>query len=503
MRRKMPFLMLVLSALVYSPHTVNGEEVSQADALTALNKALDFYHDKVADHGGYVWRYSGDLKLREGEGKTDGSAVWVQPPGTPSIGEAYLDAYEATGDKRHLRMAGDVANCLLRGQLHSGGWNYSIEFDPEKRAKQSYRVDLASSGRKVPGEKAKPPAGWDEWMKRKYKGNLTVLDDDTTQAAVRFLMRLDKTADFKNKPVHEATLYALDSLLLAQYPNGAWSHCYDCYPHWPPDAATYPVVKASLPETWSRTWTKDWTGCYRLNDRISLDLVAMMLEAHEVYGDTRYLESAKRGGDFLLLAQLPEPQPAWSQQYNRQMQPVWDRKFEPPAITGLESQDTLETLLLLYRRTGEKRYLTPVPKAISYLKKLELPGGKLARFYELKTDKPLYFTKDYQLTYSDKDAPKHYGFQFDSRLDRIEAEYQRLLKSGPGERTKGSPSAQKLADKVRKIIDQQDEHGAWVERGGLDAHDVTPESGIIQSKTFVDNVRTLADYIVATAPTSP
>ncbi len=495
------FLPVALLLLVFIGQGSAAEPVSRDEALAALNKALDFYHDQVADHGGYVWRYSGDLKLREGEGKTDGSAVWVQPPGTPSIGEAYLDAYEATGDKRHLRMAGDVANCLLRGQLHSGGWNYSIEFDPAKRAKQSYRVDLASSGRKVPGAKEKPPAGWDEWMKRKYKGNLTVLDDDTTQAAVRFLMRLDQTVGFKSKPIHEATQYALESLLKAQYPNGAWSHCYDCYPHAAPDAATYPVLKASIPETWSRTWTKDWTGCYRLNDQISLDLIVTMLEAHEVYGDERYLASAKRGGDFLLLAQLPDPQPAWAQQYNRQMQPVWDRKFEPPAITGLESQDTIETLLLLYRRTGDKKYLEPIPRALAYLRKLELPGGKLARFYELNTDKPLYFTRDYQVTYSAKDVPKHYGFQFDSRLDRLEAEYQRVLKAGPGERSRGKPEA--LVSKVREIIDAQDERGAWVEPGGLDAHDVSPPSGVIESKTFISNVRALADYVTATAPTKP
>ena len=46
-----------------------------------------------------------------------------------------------------------------------------------------------------------------------------------------------------------------------------------------------------------------------------------------------------------------------AQQYDREMHPVWDRKFEPPAITGLESQDALETLLLLARKTGDRKYL--------------------------------------------------------------------------------------------------------------------------------------------------
>ena len=50
------------------------------------------------------------------------------------------------------------------------------------------------------------------------------------------------------------------------------------------------------------------------------------------------LAAAKRGGDFLLLAQMPEPQPAWCQQYHPDMHPVWARKFEPPAIACSESE---------------------------------------------------------------------------------------------------------------------------------------------------------------------
>ena len=51
---------------------------------------------------------------------------------------------------------------------------------------------------------------------------------------------------------------------------------------------------------------------------------------------------------FLLLAQLPEPQPGWAQQYNIEMEPEWARKFEPPAVTGGESQKVIATLLTLF-----------------------------------------------------------------------------------------------------------------------------------------------------------
>ena len=129
---------------------------------------------------------------------------------------------------------------------------------------------------------------------------------------------------------------------------------------------------------------------------------------------------------------MPDPQPAWAQQYDRQMHPVWDRKFEPPAITGLESQDALETLLLLHRKTGDRKYLAPIPRALDYLKKSRLPDGRIARFYELKTNRPLYFTRDYQLTYDGDRVPTHYGFVFDSRLDTIEADYRRQRDGRPG-----------------------------------------------------------------------
>ena len=168
-----------------------------------------------------------------------------------------------------------------------------------------------------------------------------------------------------------------------------------------------------------------------LNDRITQNTIATLLMAYRVYGDKKYLAAATQGGKFLILAQLPDPQPAWAQQYDRNMQPVWDRKFEPPAVTGLESQDAIDTLLSLYRETGNRDYLTPVPKALAYLKTCVRPDGKLARFYELQTNKPLYFTKDYTLTYDADDVPTHYGFSFAPRLDAIDAEYKRLLALKP------------------------------------------------------------------------
>ena len=113
-----------------------------------------------------------------------------------------------------------------------------------------------------------------------------------------------------------------------------------------------------------------------------------MFLAAEIYQDQQYYKSALKSGDFILLAQMPAPQPGWA------------RRFEPPAITEGESQGLINVLMHLYKKTGNKKYLEPIPRALKYYKSVELPGKKLARFHELKTNKPLYFTKDYQLNYS-------------------------------------------------------------------------------------------------------
>ena len=120
---------LIASLLIASP-LLAADAPTKDEARDALRKAVAFYHKKAASHGGYVWRYSGDLKHREGEAIVGTTTVWVQPPGTPTVGEAFLEAYELTGDEACLEAARDAAAALLQGQIRSGGWHYSVDFDP-------------------------------------------------------------------------------------------------------------------------------------------------------------------------------------------------------------------------------------------------------------------------------------------------------------------------------------------------------------------------------------
>src|SRR5262245_28430116 len=113
--------------------TLSAADPTKADAAAALAKAVAYFDQHVSIEGGYLWRYSDDLSLREGETAATATQAWVQPPGTPSVGEALLAAYERTGEKYLLDAAVHTAWALVKGQLASGGWDYRIEFDPAKR----------------------------------------------------------------------------------------------------------------------------------------------------------------------------------------------------------------------------------------------------------------------------------------------------------------------------------------------------------------------------------
>lgn len=479
------------------------------DAVKAtLNRAVKYYHEKASSHGGYVYRYSADFKLREAEGIPGPDTIWIQPPGTPAVGAAFLDVYEATGDKGALEAAVDAAHAVSRTQLASGGWDYSGHFGTKDRKEHLYRRDV--DGKLIDRSDAPSgEAGWHVWRERKnYKSNYTTLDDDVTQSAVRLLVRVDAALDLRDKEIHEAATYALNSLLNAQYPAGAWSASYETYPASPPDAKRYPLTPASYPGTWSRTWPKDFMGCYVTNDNMHAAMIRTLLLAGNIYREPRYTDAAKRAGDFLLLAKMPDPQPAWAQQYGADMKPVWSRAFEPPAISGRESQAVMWSLLTLTAATGDKKYLAPLPAALAYFRKSKLPDGRLARFYELETNKPLYFkrgpnAKGWELTYDDDKMASNYGWKWESELDAIETTARRLNAGAVPAALYTLPPLKPLTeDEIEKMVRNLTPEGAWVEKDAergvirdADGKKISPPGGVIYSETFVLNVSQLCAWL--------
>jgi len=505
---RLPALLLAAYALPLLTPAATPAEVTDA-----VVKAVNFYHSKAATRGGYVYRYSADFKLREAEGIPGPDTIWIQPPGTPAVGMAMLDAYEATKDETCLKAAVEAAHCLARTQLASGGWDYSGHFDAPSRASKLYRRE--ADGKLIPRTQTSTrEAGWHNW-RRQDKKNYSTFDDDVSQAATRLLVRVDHALGGGDAEIREASDFALHTILMTQYPAGGWSANFDEAPSSPPPADKYPVTPGNYPAEWPRQWPKDFTGCYVLNDNTHATLMETLLLAWRLRGDTRCLEGAKRGGDFLLLAQMPDPQPAWGQQYDAAMQPVWSRQFEPSAICGRESQSAMWALLKLSAATGDTKYLAPVAKAIAYLRTVLLPGNKIARFYELQTNKPLYFErgpggKGFELTYSDKKASSNYGWVWDSELDALQATGSLIARGEsvtfPRTEKEQWSSPPTEAD-IATILKEQASNGSWpvtdAERGWMrDANGkkTQPAGGVIYSLDFVQNVKALSAWLKLHAP---
>jgi hypothetical protein len=474
--------MRIIVALFLLSTASIAQTPARDQVLGAMRKAADFYRNKVSTEGGYHYYYTADLSYGRSESAEGPTQVEVQREATPVAAFAYLDAYAATGDRAYLDYARAAAQALVRGQLCSGGWDYLIEFDREKRTQYQYRSDDNC------GEE---------------KRGVTNLDDNVTQAAVRVMMRVDKALNFSDKPIHEAALFALDKLLAAQYPIGAWPQRFKK----PADYSKFPIKRASYPESWSKKWPgPDYQGHYTFNDNTLADAIDMMLEAAKIYKEPRYRASAEKGGEFILRAQMPDPQPAWAQQYDSEMHPAWARVFEPPSVTGGESQGIMRILMTLYRETGDRKYLEPIPRALEYLKRSTVPRGDaeifrrippgpvLARFYELKTNKPLYITKGsrlnaaglgsrmvdgYEISYSPESVITHYGVLTSGReLASIEEDYRKLAAADPktiarpvelhglspwSERPRVKPAAAE----VQQLIASMDARGAWTKMGTI------------------------------------
>ncbi|MEK6239072.1 MAG: pectate lyase [Planctomycetales bacterium] len=441
-----------------------------ADAKRTMRRAATYFREKVATEGGYLWAYSEDLSKREGERRATATQAWVQPPGTPAVGEAFLTAYEATREEYYLDAARETATALVRGQLQSGGWDYRIEFDPAKRTQYAYRSDQREQGR-----------------------NVTTLDDDTTQSATRFLIHFLRVRD--DESIRQAAGFALRSLRKAQFPNGAWPQRYQEFP----DPKRFPVMKARFPDSWPRQHPREsYHGFYTLNDNVMSDMIEMMFDASASLDDSDCRTAAIHGGEFLLLAQMPEPQPAWAQQYDLEMQPTWARKFEPPAVSGGESQAVMRTLLTLYQQTKDEKFLEPLPRAVEYFRRSRLRDGRLARFYELKTNRPLYFTKEYVLTHRDDDLPTHYSFRVSNGVERIARDLQAIKQQGDrNSRSKTPRLTASLVERAEQIIAGLDDQGRWLDKKPLKNFPLAAGEHVVSCRVFINNMKTLSEFLIA------
>ena len=287
------------------------------------------YFYSINSNGGYVYYVTPDQSLRWGESPADAQTIEVQPPGTPAVGLAFLKAHQVTGDKKALEAAKEAAYALIRGQNKHGGWDHTINF-----------ADLS---------------------------NETVsFDDDQTQTAVSFLMALDQEID--DPKLDEAVKKSLDMMIMTQLDNGGWPH------KWPEQGNYHDYAT--------------------FNDEGINDCLRVMMEAYQYYGDNEAVEkSLRKAARFMMISQLPPPQPGWAQQYNEFLQPAWARTFEPASVCPSVTIKNIHSLVDLYLVLGNGTLLEPIPDALRWLNDIRLENGKWARFVEIGTNKPLYYDR--------------------------------------------------------------------------------------------------------------
>lgn len=266
-------------------------------------------------------------------------------------------------------------------------------------------------------------------------------DDNQTQSAISFLMELDQ--EIARPTLTEAVKKALDMMLESQLDNGGWPHQYP--------------------------WQGNYHDYATFNDQGINDCIRVMIEADSYYKKEDINKSLHKVGRFLMISQLPPPQPGWAQQYNEFLQPAWARTFEPPSVCPYASVNNINSLIDLYEHTGRRNYLEPIPDAIKWLKESRLPNGKWGRFLELGTNKPLYYDRDrIRVESMDElslERSSGYGYETDIKAALGAAELRYLQAIGKVE-TKSKPDVsnaiKELSSNVHTIINSQDEKGRWV-----------------------------------------
>ncbi len=326
-----------------------------------MKRASTFMVEKVSYRGGYVWSYLPDFSRRWGEMEAYPTMIWVQPPGTPTVGHLFLDAYEATGDDYYYQAAARAGEALAEGQHPSGGWNYMIDFAGEASLSRWYQTIGKN--------------GWRLEEFQHFYGNAT-FDDGGTAESTRLLLRL--YAERGDARFRAATDRAVRFILESQHENG-------CFPQ------RHPMTEAS---------TKDGRPEYprfdTFNDDVTAENIDVLLMVYRVFGHASVLEPVRRAMDCFLLLQRPPPQAGWSLQYGPDREPAAARTYEPAGLSTKTTYANVAELANFYALTGEKKYLERIPAALDWLESVRIAGtppGAPAQYPVLVavgTNRPMY-----------------------------------------------------------------------------------------------------------------
>jgi len=392
---------------------------SQTSIRQTMRRATQFMVEKVATNGGYVWSYLPDMSRRWGELEARPSMIWVQPPGTATMGHLFLDAYHATGDEYYYQAAEKAAGALIFGQQDNGGWNYFIDFGGEASTKDWYDT-----------------VGKNAWRMEEFQhywGNATY-DDEGTSESMTFLLRIYvEKHDPKYKPALDK---AIDFVLKSQYPNGGWPQRYP------------------LKYEFSHHGNADYTSYITFNDDVAAGNVHFLLLCYQALGETRVLDAVNRGMDIYILTQQGAPQAGWALQYTPDLKPAGARTYEPKSLSAHTTASAITQLMDFYRLTGDRKYLAPIPAALDWLDSVRLPDGTAGRkgplypsFVELGTNKALFTHREgsnvvnghYYVDYNAEHTLGHYSSVRTIDVPRLRKAYEALAALPAADVTRDSP----------------------------------------------------------------
>jgi PelA/Pel-15E family pectate lyase len=331
--------------------------------LSAMKRAATFMRERCAVNGGYVWAYAADFSTRWGEMEAYPSMIWIQPPGTATVGHLYLDCYHATADEYYYDAAVEVALSLVAAQHPSGGWNYLHDFAGEDSVRRWY--DTIGKN------------GWRLEEFHHYYGNAT-FDDAGTSEASQFLLRmyLEKRDEQFAAPLERSIRFVLDS----QYENGGWPQ-------------RYPFVD-DAPKLHGRP---DYTRYITFNDDVAGENIKFLLMVWQSMGDQRAMDAINKAMDIFIATQQPAPQAGWGLQHTPDdLAPIGARSYEPDALVTHTTAANIGLMLSFYEWTGEERFLARIPEAFDWMESVRLsedeirmPGREFPTFIEIGTNRAL------------------------------------------------------------------------------------------------------------------
>ena len=375
-----------------------------------MKRAARFMRERVAYRGGYVWSYASDFSRRWGEMEAFPTMIWIQPPGTATVGHVYLDCYHATRDEFYYQAAMEVAEGLIAAQHPAGGWNYHHDFAGEESTRRWY--DTIGKN------------GWRLEEFHHYYGNAT-FDDAGTSEASQFLLRmyLERRSSRLREPLERAVRFVLDS----QYENGGWPQ-------------RFPLTGEG-----GLHGHADYTRQITFNDDVAGENIKFLLMVYQTLGDERALEAIQRAMNIFLATQQPAPQAGWGLQHDVQtLAPIGARTYEPDALTTHTTANNISQLMNFFEWTGESRFLERVPEALAWLDSVRLRDDQVQvanrhypTFIEIGTNRARIVHRrgsnaingEYYWDYDIRKPITHYSQWRNLDVDALRARYDRIRES--------------------------------------------------------------------------